>query len=92
MEAMPEGGVIQIDTVQRRQAAEITIQDSGPGITDEERERIFEPFFSTKDGGTGLGLAVSYGIIAAHGGNLELIPTAGRGACFRFTLPSGEAQ
>ncbi|MBE0670487.1 MAG: PAS domain-containing sensor histidine kinase, partial [Anaerolineales bacterium] len=50
---------------------------------------IFEPFFSTKEGGTGLGLTVSYNIITAHGGVLELLPERGPGACFRIFLPTG---
>ena len=52
---------------------EIYIQDSGPGVPANERKHIFEPFVSTKAQGTGLGLAVSYGIITAHGGSLELV-------------------
>jgi two-component system NtrC family sensor kinase len=69
---------------------EIFIQDTGPGIPVENRTRIFEPFVSTKKGGTGLGLTVSYGIIAAHGGNLDLVVERGPGACFRVALPLKE--
>jgi signal transduction histidine kinase/CheY-like chemotaxis protein len=88
IQAMPEGGEIRISTLQNRRMVEVTFADSGPGVSPEDRERIFEPFVSTKDGGTGLGLSVSYGIIAAHGGSLELLPeTAGRGAVFRVSLP-----
>jgi signal transduction histidine kinase/CheY-like chemotaxis protein len=90
MEAMPDGGTITIETFQRKILVEIVVEDTGPGVAPEQRERIFEPFVSTKEGGTGLGLAVSYGIISAHGGNLELVSPPGKGACFRITLPAGE--
>lgn len=90
IQAMPEGGKLIIETVQRKTSAEVTIEDTGPGVPEGERERIFEPFVSTKEDGTGLGLAVSYGIISAHGGSLELVPVRGRGAIFRITLPVGE--
>lgn len=71
----------------------VTIEDSGPGIAPEMRERIFEPFVSTKKNGTGLGLSVSYGVVEAHGGRLTLAPSRhGSGACFeiRFPLPTTE--
>ncbi len=92
MEAMPKSGKIYINTNRRRQSVEITIEDTGPGVSEEQRDKIFEPFVSTKEGGTGLGLAVSYGIISAHGGNLELISGRGSGACFRITLPAGDIR
>ena len=69
---------------------EILFEDSGPGIPDAERASIFEPFMSTKDQGTGLGLSVSYSILEAHGGNLELLNgehAKHQGACFRIELP-----
>jgi signal transduction histidine kinase len=55
-------------------------------------ELIFEPFMSTKENGTGLGLPVSYGIIEARGGRLKMIPSEGRGACFLFALPIGDSS
>jgi signal transduction histidine kinase/FixJ family two-component response regulator len=90
MEAMPNGGELFIEVQTTRKEVEVIIEDTGPGISADERQRIFEPFVSTKEDGIGLGLAVSYGIIAAHGGNLELAPGRGRGACFRVSLPRGE--
>jgi len=68
---------------------EILFQDNGPGVPVDKQKNIFEPFFSTKDGGTGLGLTVSYNIVTAHGGILELLTSHGRGACFRLFLPAG---
>jgi two-component system, NtrC family, sensor kinase len=106
MEAMPGGGELLIETDRANSGAYqspengavtegtggvyILIEDTGPGIADSERERIFEPFVSTKESGTGLGLAVSYGIVTAHGGTLNLVNGRGRGACFRITLSEGE--
>jgi len=89
IEAMPAGGEIFIWTSPGKEGLEIIIEDTGSGIPEVEQGRIFEPFISTKENGTGLGLAVSYGIIQAHGGNLELLPDHGKGACFRILLPTG---
>ncbi len=90
-DALPGGGAIQITGRQMDGGVEMLFQDSGPGIPREKATSVFEPFFSTKEGGTGLGLTVSYNIIAAHGGSLEVVPGQGSGACFRVFLPSGEA-
>jgi len=88
-DAMPSGGELQITARAARDGVEILFQDTGPGVPSGESRNIFEPFVSTKEGGTGLGLTVSYNIVSAHGGALELIPSRGRGACFRVRLPSG---
>jgi two-component system, NtrC family, sensor kinase len=87
LEAMPDGGIIHIETSYRDDRVEIIIEDTGPGVPLEQRDHLFEPFISTKENGTGLGLAVSYGIIAAHGGGLDLTVGKGNGACFRVSLP-----
>ena len=89
VDAMSEGGVLKIITRQLKGGVEILFQDQGKGIPEEKQPNIFEPFFSTKDGGTGLGLTVSYNIITAHGGTLELLAERGPGACFRIFLPIG---
>ena len=89
IDAMPAGGEIQISARAVKGGVEILVQDNGPGIPDERLPHIFEPFFSTKDGGTGLGLTVSYNIVTAHGGTLELVPNNRPGACFRVYLPIG---
>jgi signal transduction histidine kinase len=88
-DAMPEGGELKIQARAVKGGVEVLLQDSGTGIAEDRRPHIFEPFFSTKDGGTGLGLTVSYNIITAHGGTLELASTNGSGACFRVYLPIG---
>jgi PAS domain S-box-containing protein len=66
----------------------LEVADNGPGIPDEARRRVFEPFYTTKaqGQGTGVGLSFSQGLAEAHGGRLDLVPTP-RGACFRLTLP-----
>ncbi len=91
-DAMPGGGTLQVTIRSLRDGIEILFQDSGRGIPKEKQTNIFEPFFSTKDGGTGLGLTVSYNIITAHGGVLELLSERGPGACFRIFLPTGGKQ
>jgi signal transduction histidine kinase len=91
-DAMPAGGDLKITARELNQGVEMTFQDNGPGIPAERRNNIFEPFFSTKEGGTGLGLTVSYNIVTAHGGTLDLADLNGSGACFRLFLPMGEIQ
>ncbi len=66
-------------------------RDTGAGIPEENIHKIFDPFFTTKDAtkGTGLGLAVSYGIIKKHGGDIEVASTVGKGTTFTVRLPIG---
>lgn len=102
MEAMPAGGEIFITTSAGSDeyiadgtlpaGVEIILRDTGPGIPETEKDKIFEPFVSSKEHGTGLGLTVSYGIITAHGGRLDLINGSSQGACFRIVIPFGEEQ
>ena len=89
-DAMPNGGELIINVRQEKNNIELTFQDTGPGVPVALHPTIFEPFTSTKENGTGLGLSVSYGIIVSHGGNLELLPDRIPGACFRVTLPTSE--
>jgi signal transduction histidine kinase/CheY-like chemotaxis protein len=91
-DAMPGGGTLTIQAQARDHGVEMLFEDSGSGIPEEQRTNIFEPFFSTKDGGTGLGLTVSYNIVTSHGGTLDLVDGRGTGACFRLFLPMGEKQ
>ncbi|MBI4926214.1 MAG: response regulator [Anaerolineae bacterium] len=71
----------------------LTIEDSGSGIDPEIRDKLFEPFISTKKAGTGLGLSISFTIIEAHGGQLTLINGKhGKGACFEIRLPLGREE
>jgi signal transduction histidine kinase len=93
MEAMPNGGTIAISTrVREREAGrflEIQISDTGIGIPPEHLPRIFDPFFTTKEvgRGTGLGLSVSYGIVRAHGGFIEVQSEVAKGSLFTVGLP-----
>ncbi|WP_193161493.1 ATP-binding protein [Microbulbifer hainanensis] len=92
-DASPDGGHIQIDGYVAHGSACVSVTDDGPGISPEHRERILEPFFTTKEPGqgTGLGLAMVYSIVEEHEGQLELIspahPETGRGAKFIVQLP-----
>ena len=104
MQAMKDGNVgeasrrLEIQTginPSNEKEIEILIEDSGPGVSALQRKQLFEPFTSNKEGGMGLGLAVSYGIITAHGGSLDLVERGGgskQGACFRITLPIEKEQ
>lgn len=80
---------LEITTTRLNQKTiEIVVADSGPGIPKDVRNRLFQPFFSTKANGMGLGLSICRSIIEAHGGRLNNEPNPGGGAIFRFTLPS----
>jgi two-component system, NtrC family, sensor kinase len=91
--AMPSGGELHISTAHRRRDQHlwltIAVTDTGIGIAPENIERVFEPFFTTrsKEGGTGLGLSVSYGIVADHGGFLDVESQVGQGSTFTIWLP-----
>lgn len=67
---------------------EVAVEDTGKGIQPQQIGRLFEPFYTTKPNGMGLGLSISRSIIEAHGGRLEAAPGTHRGATFRFTLPT----
>ncbi|HET8780926.1 MAG TPA: HAMP domain-containing sensor histidine kinase, partial [Pyrinomonadaceae bacterium] len=88
IDAMPEGGTLTLSTSMVDQSVVIKIIDTGIGMYPEVRSRIFDPFFTTKGkAGLGLGLAVSFGIIRRHGGNIEVESQYGSGTEFRLTLP-----
>jgi signal transduction histidine kinase len=69
------------------QFAVITVTDNGHGIPDDRHDRVFDPFFSTKAGGTGLGLATVLGGAQLHGGHVHLSSTTGQGTTVRILLP-----
>jgi PAS domain S-box-containing protein len=88
IEAMPEGGKIEIRTFQREENVYIQISDTGIGMSEEVRKKAFEPFFTTKPfSNTGLGLSMSYGIIKRFGGEIEVESAPGHGATFTIILP-----
>ena len=89
METMEEGGTLTIDVTRTKAVAVIDISDTGPGIAPEMMPHLFEPFFSTKEetSGVGLGLSVVYGIVQRHCGNIEVIAKQDSGTTFQVTLP-----
>ena len=70
----------------------VAVRDLGPGIEPEQRNRMFEPFYTTKTSGIGMGLSICRSIIDAHGGRLWTDANEPRGAVFRFTLPAVDAS
>ena len=89
VDAMPTGGTITISTQELAGEAIISVTDTGIGMTEKERERCLEPFFTTKgEHGTGLGLSVVYGIIQRHGGRIEIASQKGIGTTFSISFPS----
>jgi len=88
-EAAGQGGRVRVAVAERDGAAEVAVEDTGPGLSPEARAHLFEPFFTTKPRGTGLGLAVSRAIARAHGGELAAETPDGGGARFAIRLPGG---
>jgi two-component system, NtrC family, sensor kinase len=88
-EAMSAGGTIRVRTVRAADgAAHVTVADTGPGIPSEQLDKIFDPFFSTKTGGTGLGLAFTLQVVEEHGGTIQCQSEIGRGTTFAVRIPS----
>ncbi|MDX6710495.1 MAG: hypothetical protein QOH96_1511 [Blastocatellia bacterium] len=88
LDAMPDGGQLSVKSRLEGVQVRITISDTGQGMPETVRKHIFEPFFSTKGhAGTGLGLAVSYGIIERHSGSINVDSTSGMGSTFTICLP-----
>jgi len=89
-EAMPDGGVVTVGTRSLDDRVQLTVSDTGPGIPPEERGQIFDTFYTTKSGGTGLGLPLVRQICLAHGGDVEYQDNEGGGSTFAISLPHGE--
>jgi len=87
LDAMPEGGDLVVTSVETPRGMELEIADSGPGLSDEVRRHVFEPFYSTKSSGTGLGLAIVDHIVARHGGSISALNCHEGGAAFTLTIP-----
>ena len=87
VEAMPHGGILRLEAAGTPRTLTLDVIDSGPGIPPETRSRIFEPYYTTKVKGLGLGLAIARRLVEAHGGTIEVEPAAERGSRFRITLP-----
>ncbi|OZI10745.1 two-component sensor histidine kinase [Bacillaceae bacterium SAS-127] len=87
IEAMPDGGEIQVTIQSERSTVSLMIEDSGEGMTMEQINRLGEPYFTTKSKGTGLGMMVSYSIIQGMNGKITVKSVKGKGSCFTITLP-----
>jgi hypothetical protein len=94
VDAMPKGGVVAVTVTREGDALVSTVTDTGQGMTAEEIRSAFEPYFSTKETGVGLGLALTRKIVADHGGTVELTSAPGRGttACIRLPLGGRTTQ
>jgi signal transduction histidine kinase len=86
-QAMPEGGTLRVTLEESRKFAVVRIADTGPGIPDEIREKIFDLYFTTKSGGSGIGLAMTYRILQLHYGSIEVQSNAGIGTEFVLRIP-----
>ena len=84
---MPEGGTINVSTVIENQWLHVEVADTGIGISDEDIDKLFDAFFSSKSTGSGLGLTVSAQIINNHGGTIEVKRREPQGASFIIRLP-----
>src|SRR5215471_7023343 len=86
-EAMPNGGQLRLMLSRRGEMAEITVGDTGDGIPPENRQKVFQLFFTTRPGGSGIGLASTFRIVQLHNGSIDFQSEAGRGTTFRIELP-----
>jgi signal transduction histidine kinase len=86
--ATPDGGRISLELAQRNGTVHVSVEDNGPGIPAEMRERLFRPFVSQTGGGTGLGLAIAKELSAALGGRIDLRSEVGKGSRFELVLPA----
>jgi len=87
MDAMPDGGTVTLSAHPRSDQVEIRIADTGEGLTPEECERLFTPYYTTKQHGTGLGLAIVQSVVADHHGTIAVESRPGGGAAFVILLP-----
>jgi two-component system, NtrC family, sensor histidine kinase PilS len=87
VEAMPEGGELRVSVSVRGATLEVAVSDTGDGIAAADVSHVFEPFFSTKPEGTGLGLALVHRIVQDHGGEIDVRSAPGLGTTFTLTLP-----
>jgi signal transduction histidine kinase len=90
MDAMPEGGTLTLSAHPKSEGAELRVSDTGAGLTPEECERLFTPYYTTKQHGTGLGLAIVQSVVADHHGSIAVESRAGGGTTFIITLPGAE--
>jgi two-component system nitrogen regulation sensor histidine kinase NtrY len=92
LDAMPDGGTLTVSARSREGKVEILVADTGEGLTPEECERLFTPYYTTKQHGTGLGLAIVQSVVADHKGAISVESHAGGGATFVITLPKADGN
>ncbi len=92
VDAMPEGGELTLKTFLAESAIGLEVSDTGIGMSKEVKEKLFQPFFTTKGNGYGLGTSIVYGIVARHGGEIQVSSEEGVGTTFLLTLPVANAQ
>ncbi len=91
IEATPRGGRLTVGLERRGDRAEIRVSDTGKGIPPEHRSRIFQLFFTTRPGGSGIGLASAYRAVQLHDGDIDFESEVGQGTTFRIELPLAHA-
>jgi len=87
MDAMPKGGTLRVRTARNDGRIRLEVSDSGQGLTEEECNRLFTPYYTTKHHGTGLGLAIVQSVVSDHHGKISVVSEPGRGATFVIDLP-----
>ena len=92
MDAMPNGGALTLRTRNDASNAVIEVGDTGTGLTREECERIFTPYYTSKQHGTGLGLAIVQSVVSDHGGRISVLSEPGRGTTFVIELPKNAGR
>jgi two-component system, NtrC family, nitrogen regulation sensor histidine kinase NtrY len=88
LDAMPAGGRLRVRTAAAAAGVTVEIEDSGPGLNEEQKTRLFTPYYTTKKGGTGLGLAIVQGIVSDHGGRIQVRSEPGEGTTFTLLFPA----
>jgi signal transduction histidine kinase len=92
LDALGGSGRLTLRTARHAGGIRIDVEDTGPGLSDEQRTRLFTPYYTTKRGGTGLGLAIVQGIVSDHGGRVEVASAPGQGTAFTLFLPGDAKQ
>ncbi len=92
VQMVPSGGQVRLEVRHRGDLVELEVQDDGPGMSTAQRDKVFEPYYTTRAEGTGLGLAIVRGTVESLGGRIRLDSSPGQGATFRIQLPAVGAR